>query len=147
MTRVLPDLSAGYCGSWPPLPVVQRDFLRLDDAAGRMLLSAPGPVPRGTPPVYFETDAAGQYPPLAPKWIIKAVARAWQCTAAEILGSSRVKSIAAARRHAAVLIRSYHPHMSLPQIGRALGGKDHTSILYMLRRFHELAAADPEEST
>ena len=34
------------------------------------------------------------------------------------------------------------PHMSMPAIGRALGGRDHTSILHAIRRYCEMNDID-----
>ncbi|PLX36959.1 MAG: hypothetical protein C0605_07775 [Hyphomicrobiales bacterium] len=129
--------------AWPPNPGLKgRDILRLEC---RILLSVGGPVPPGTPEVYFYRDAAGGYPPLEPEWIIKATARAWHCHAHEIIGQRRFKSLVAARWHAAALIRHNCPHLSLPEIGRAMGGRCHTSIMHGLRRFDELARQESVE--
>lgn len=53
---------------------------------------------------------------------------------AEILGRSRAKKIIAARHEAIWRARKERTDMSLPQIGRAFGGLDHTSILFAYRK-------------
>lgn len=57
-------------------------------------------------------------------------------TVADQIGPSRIATIARARHHA--MWRMYQePHLSLTMIGRYLGGRDHTTVLYGIRR-HQL---------
>lgn len=48
-----------------------------------------------------------------------------------------------ARQIAMFVIRDSCPHLSLPQIGRALGGRDHTTVIHALRKIESLMATDP----
>lgn len=54
-------------------------------------------------------------------------------TAAEILGTSRVRHVAHARHVAAAVIRFETP-LSLPQIAALMNREDHTTILNSVRR-------------
>jgi chromosomal replication initiation ATPase DnaA len=73
-------------------------------------------------------------PPLsAPQIILRQVARKHGVTLSEMLGPSRKRFIAHARFEAAYRLRT-ECRMSLPQIGRRLGGKDHTTIIHALRQ-------------
>ena len=61
--------------------------------------------------------------------IIKAVAKFFGVTEERLLGKQRSRDIALPRQIAMYLIRE-ETGASLPQIGEALGGRDHTTILY-----------------
>jgi chromosomal replication initiator protein len=61
--------------------------------------------------------------------IIRAVALHYGVTEAELVGQSRRKEIAGPRQVVMYLARE-DTNASLPQIGAALGGRDHTTILY-----------------
>jgi len=43
-------------------------------------------------------------------------------------------------------IRQLCPHMSLPAIGRMLGGRDHTTILHGVRKIEDLLPVDDRVS-
>lgn len=64
---------------------------------------------------------------------------AWRhgLTVEELCSEKRTRRYARARWVAIIVIRELCPHMSLPHIGRLLGGRDHTTILHGLR--HGLA--------
>lgn len=61
--------------------------------------------------------------------ILNVVARHYNVSQTELLGRSRRKEIAQARQMVMYLVRE-ETNTSLPQIGRALGGRDHTTVLY-----------------
>ena len=52
-------------------------------------------------------------------------------TRCRLIGQSRAQGLVRARRVAMIAMRSCG--MSLPQIGEALGGRDHTTVLHNLR--------------
>lgn len=56
--------------------------------------------------------------------------------AGAITGKSRTKIVVAARFAAIMAVQAAHPHLSLPQIGRLFGKRDHTTILNALRRMN-----------
>ena len=60
---------------------------------------------------------------------------------ADLIGPSRERHIAWPRQEAMWRIRQACPHISLPGIGRLLGGRDHTTILHGIRA-HEKRMAE-----
>lgn len=67
--------------------------------------------------------------------IMREVCSKHSVTRAELVGGQRSRHIVAARQEAAYRMKK-ETTLSLPQIGRRLGGKDHATILYCVRR-HE----------
>ena len=92
-------------------------------------------------------DDAGSLQGMPPRVseVICQAARDHGVTAAQIVGQDRHRLIAFARFDAASRIRrlrfSDNRAPSLPRIGLWLGGRDHTTILHMLRRWEGL---DPQ---
>lgn len=68
--------------------------------------------------------------------IIHATARKHGHRVEDLLGRSRWQPIASARDEALHLVTQARPDLSLPALGRLFGGRDHTTILYALRRIH-----------
>jgi chromosomal replication initiation ATPase DnaA len=52
--------------------------------------------------------------------------------------SSHRRSLARPRQIAMYTIRQLCPHMSLPAMGRLMGGRDHTTVLHGIRKIEEL---------
>lgn len=73
--------------------------------------------------------------------ILRAVAIRHGVTIAELRSGSRSKWICAARFEAYWLL--HQAGRSTPDIGRALGGRDHSTVIYGLGRFKAKLAADP----
>jgi chromosomal replication initiator protein len=73
--------------------------------------------------------------------IIEAVAHFYKLETKELLGRRRSKGIATARQVAMYLARE-ETDASLPQIGRALGGRDHTTILHGYEKIHAQVEED-----
>lgn len=70
--------------------------------------------------------------------VLKAIAALHEVTVADLLGQSRERRIAHPRQEAMYLLRSVmapdgRPKYSLPDIGRAIGGRDHTTVLHGVR--------------
>lgn len=82
--------------------------------------------------------------PPAWKVILRQVADKYDVTVADICSAKRHKQITPARYEAAYRMR-YEADMSLPQIGKRLGGRDHTTALHGIR-MHEafLEGVDPK---
>ncbi|MCA3704272.1 MAG: hypothetical protein INF12_14715 [Methylobacterium sp.] len=74
--------------------------------------------------------------------IASAVAAEARISPAELAGKSRAKPLVRAR-HLAWLIASELTGMTLNQIGRGFGGRDHTTIMHGICRARELKATDP----
>lgn len=78
-------------------------------------------------------DALGEGRPLMLAEIIRAVAHASGLTRAEVMGRCRHKSVVSARQ-AGMWIAQRGTRRSLPEIGRAFGGRDHTTVLHGVRK-------------
>lgn len=76
------------------------------------------------------------------RFIIEMTAKKYRVSVAEIKGHRRDKFIVKAR-HECFYRLSKELGYSLPQIGKMLGGKDHTSVLSGIRR-HEMRLVDPD---
>ncbi|MCK4607853.1 MAG: chromosomal replication initiator protein DnaA, partial [Gammaproteobacteria bacterium] len=73
--------------------------------------------------------------------IQKTVAGYYKVKLAELLSKRRNRSIARPRQLAMALAKELTNH-SLPEIGDAFGGRDHTTVLHACRKVKELIAAD-----
>jgi chromosomal replication initiator protein len=71
------------------------------------------------------------------------VANAFGVSRGELVGASRAATPLRAR-HVAILLTRESTSLSLPQIGRLYGGRDHSTVLNSLRRAEASVAADPE---
>lgn len=76
------------------------------------------------------------------KWtpveLIRQVAEDAGLNAEQLRSSSRVARYVRPRQFAMWLVKQRIPHMSLPQIGRAFGGRDHTTVLHACRKVDRL---------
>ncbi len=75
------------------------------------------------------------------KQIIEVVARAFNISAEKLLSRDRSREVALPRQIAMYLLRE-EANASLPQIGEALGGRDHTTVLYAIEKVRELIEQD-----
>jgi chromosomal replication initiator protein len=73
--------------------------------------------------------------------IIEAVAQFYRLETKDLLGRRRSKDIVIARQMAMYLTRE-ETNASLPQIGRALGGRDHTTVLHGYEKIHTQVEED-----
>jgi chromosomal replication initiator protein len=73
--------------------------------------------------------------------IITAVCRHFSITKEEILSGKRKKELVEPRQIAIYLIRE-QTNKSLPEIGKIMGGKDHTTIMYAEKKIAELIKVD-----
>jgi chromosomal replication initiator protein len=71
----------------------------------------------------------------------KAVAEHFKIDVAELKAKKRIKSIVGPRQIAMYLAREL-TNLSLPEIGRYFGGKDHTTVLHSYKKIKEGIAAD-----
>jgi chromosomal replication initiator protein len=74
--------------------------------------------------------------------IVDATARAFDLSADELRARDRRPAVAFPRQVAMFLARELTDH-SLPDIGRELGGRSHTTVLHALERVEQSLAADP----
>lgn len=78
---------------------------------------------------------------LTPDHIIRVVAKQFGVDEGQLLGRQRSREIALPRQIAMYLIR-VETGASLPQIGEALGGRDHTTILYGCEKISDRLETD-----
>jgi chromosomal replication initiator protein len=77
--------------------------------------------------------------------IQKTVADYYKIKVAEMYSKKRVRSLARPRQVAMALAKELTP-MSLPDIGDAFGGRDHTTVLHACRKVQELVESDSDIS-
>jgi len=73
--------------------------------------------------------------------IQKTVAEYYKIRTSDLLSSKRNRAIARPRQVAMTLAKELTSH-SLPEIGEAFGGRDHTTVLYATRKIAELREGD-----
>jgi chromosomal replication initiator protein len=78
---------------------------------------------------------------LTPPQIIDAVALFYNINAAEITGDSRTREVAMPRQVAMYLIRE-ETDASLPDVGKVLGGRDHTTVMYGYKKIADMIERD-----
>ncbi len=78
---------------------------------------------------------------IAPATIIEAVATQFDIGRDKLLGRERTRDVVLPRQIAMYLIRE-ETNASLPEIGNALGGRDHTTIMYGIDKINELMEKD-----
>lgn len=74
--------------------------------------------------------------------IVAEVAKAYGYTSDDIMGRSLDRKLSAARHAAYYEVRMQRPWLSYPQIGRLFGGRDHTTILYGIRKHERKVRGD-----
>ena len=78
---------------------------------------------------------------ISPEEIQKLVANYFQIRPSDLRSPSRKRAIVRPRQLAMVLAREY-TDLSLPDIGEAFGGRDHTTVINAVRRIKELRGSD-----
>ncbi len=77
--------------------------------------------------------------------IQKMVAEYFKIKVADLHSKRRSRSVARPRQIAMTLAKDL-THHSLPEIGDAFGGRDHTTVLHACRKINELSKTDPDVS-
>jgi len=77
--------------------------------------------------------------------IQKTVADYFKVRMSDLLSERRSRSVARPRQVAMALAKELTAH-SLPEIGEAFGGRDHTTVLHACKRVKELQASEPRVS-
>ncbi|MGK7907072.1 MAG: chromosomal replication initiator protein DnaA [Synechococcus sp.] len=80
---------------------------------------------------------------VTPSVIVEVVCEEYKVSEEDLLSNSRKREISQARQVAMFLMRSY-TKLSLPKIGEALGGKDHTTVLYSCEKVTQMQQKDPQ---
>ena len=100
-------------------------------------------VPLTTRTVAPILDLSTEPAQVSPKRVIDSVAQVFAVEASDLQGSSRKRAVSRARQVAMYLLRQY-TDLSLGNIGQHFGGKNHTTVLYGLRRIGKALDDDPE---
>jgi len=79
--------------------------------------------------------------PVDAQAIMDAAASYFSISMDDLIGSSRVATIATARQIAMYLCREL-TDMSLPKIGNKFGGRDHSTVLHAVRKINEKIGVD-----
>jgi len=86
-------------------------------------------------------DLLPQRSSISPGQVVSAVASAFGLSAERLLGRDRSRVVALPRQVAMYLLRE-EANVSLPQIGEALGGRDHTTVMYACDKVADLIERD-----
>ncbi|HVN56569.1 MAG TPA: chromosomal replication initiator protein DnaA [Anaerolineaceae bacterium] len=86
-------------------------------------------------------DLLPQRSQVDPQQIVQAVAQAFGLQPNQLLGRDRTREVALPRQIAMYLLRE-EANVSLPQIGEALGGRDHTTVIYACEKVADLIERD-----
>ncbi len=86
-------------------------------------------------------DMLPQRNSVLPRDLIRTVANAFDISEENILGRNRSRNFALPRQIAMYLLRE-ELNLSLPQIGKELGGRDHTTIMYGCEKIADLYERD-----
>jgi chromosomal replication initiator protein len=78
-------------------------------------------------------DLLPQRSELEPKRVIDVVAHFFNLSTDKLLSTDRSRSVALPRQIAMYILRQ-ESNFSLPQIGEALGGRDHTTVMYAIEK-------------
>lgn len=85
----------------------------------------------------------GEPPTVDPEAIAVRIACDYHVTVCDLKGPRRHKTIATARKALYAALRA--TGMSFPEIGRFVGGRDHTTVIYGVRSFEEQVRRRQEE--
>jgi chromosomal replication initiator protein len=113
------------------IQVVAYASLRGEEPSVELTRKVLGRLPTGPPAARCDLDT-----------IVEATASEFQVSRAELLARDRRPEVAFARQVAMFLARELTDH-SLPEIGRGLGGRNHTTVLHALRRIDDSIRQDP----
>jgi chromosomal replication initiator protein len=86
------------------------------------------------------TDLLPQRGDVKPDMVVDVVARSFNLTVDRLLSPERTHEVALPRQIAMYLMRE--TNLSLPQIGQALGGRDHTTVMYACEKVADLLERD-----
>lgn len=103
---------------------------------------------RTTIDIDLATDAlqdivASNYKPITIELIMKVVADYHHIRMSDLLGKKRTRTVARPRQMAMALAKEL-TNMSLPAIGDAFGGRDHTTVMHAVKTIAKLRVDEPE---
>jgi len=80
---------------------------------------------------------------VSPEIILATVAETFDVSIDDLMSSSRRREISQARQVAMYMMRQ-HTELSLPKIGQAFGGKDHTTVIYSCEKISKRKETDTQ---
>ena len=90
-----------------------------------------------------EISPKGTSSPISPEQVLNTVGTRFYIIPEDIYGRKRTKRLVLAR-HIAMHILHEDLGMGVSEIGRTIGNRDHTTVMYALRKIHQLVDSDPE---
>lgn len=122
---------------------VQSNIRELEGALTRVIAFADLSGQSLTPQLVESTlvDMLPRRTEVQPEDVVRKVAEAYNVSFERMLGRDRSREVALPRQIAMYLLRE-ESHVSLPQIGETLGGRDHTTVMYGCDKITELLEQD-----
>ena len=74
--------------------------------------------------------------------VISEISREWEVPAEDIRGTKRLQNIVTARQVAMYILRDI-TDLSLPEIGKYFGGKDHATVFHSIKKIEDRVEAEP----
>jgi chromosomal replication initiator protein len=86
-------------------------------------------------------ETNGAHPRSTPEETIEVVSKYYQIGKRSLLGESRIRSVARPRQMLMYLLRTYL-RVSLEEVGRLVGDRDHTTVMHAVGKITQLALSD-----